>query len=1395
MANSYPKDDASHYESGEEWEIGLGNLIIDLDADLEKETMSTQNNLKDVSPFRIGKMKIKRKVSAKADGTAHINDDFTETSQGISEEKSTKSRKRETFHSKIERTGISTSLCEISIEEGKPKNECCKDKEDNNETNESKEENKNEGKKKTKESSEKKTKKSKIDKQPSFEHVGIDTSEVGTLTEPDKLGPCEPGTSVNLEGIVWHETPQGVLVVNVTWRNKTYVGTLMDCTKHDWAPPRFCESPVNDIEGKGQISKGRPKRSRTSSSITDLSNYTETRSSIHCKLRTSTNGKGRRGNNIPIATISNQEKHLNGKRKAKTFESELNSGDDKVVKKIKNSKIPSPVGSSEGISTPYTTSQGLIECPEPNCSKKYKHINGLRYHQTHAHHDIPKKPQEILELTDFEENYEFTSIDTKELETEESKSVDCKPETENKEETEIDAIQDRDVVALEEDNYENVLPNRTIDSGDEIFDMKENTFETNADLNVSEDVSTNFQTVTEFPVNANSVNFDIEEKLSKIKNAENPLKCKTADKDLSVFDFNSAIDSEEQTLAANCNKKASVSVIKPTVKASNSDKNTSQPFVVKTEPISVTISTVNSPVATCDQQKHKKIEKEKSKLQEKLKKTKPEKILIKPKPNRPIAPAPQITQQLIAFPAVVTAPVNAAATMTMPPVTTKPQATVMGSSTLKPIQPKPTVMGDLVVNPALANLKEKKLKSKKRMKEKEREVDKNANPSFMKESERKISIGKIENPVKSTGPNITQFKRGGLNPTDVEPNILKQALTQSGINLDDYNSSSPSGSESNEPKDANKDLPNIPASSSSTTTIPEPPKLIRTSSLPVKQQSAVITQPTQPKPLQQFEKNMAEKPVMSVLPAVKGTTVRPPEDNLPPRVIIPQPLTASPEQNRVTTQSPAYSDISDANEEDTAARDRSIGLEGVLASEQRSFFPGYSGVIVRDRSHSPLKDGPSRPEMPKLIPKQRTNRDIDVDEGPDNEIECKEENNSTKPSLYQHPQLYTPHPYPPIYFGYRNHMDPAASPLRMIAKPPYGHPRERMEKELRDKDLGKSTDSKRQRNTTHSKIETEIIRIDKNVKSERTDEIRDKQVENHRILSDSIELKPHVRILSPQESSRHYDCRLPQSYYMYPHAQWEESRCRELDDRRKSKAEEGKHPSSSSQSEQRSVSRGQEEGKNRCTPESASSASCSKTLLSNVPQDKRHKMDGPFSQYLPQSYMVPYSVVDDQYRQPVVAYPQYLTPEFGYSAVWKSDDKRSPVHDPKHGKLMAGHSSTSPRKLKEILPDGKNALEVLKQRASQFYNPQKSEQLRSQDSNQTSPHKSVSPTQRKTPESIEELSRFDGSGRNPLPQMQHLHMHHHTHLGYPMMPYGQIIAGNHPQAATTSLNPYSNARE
>ncbi|GFR98817.1 zinc finger protein 608 [Elysia marginata] len=73
---------------------------------------------------------------------------------------------------------------------------------------------------------------------PQTRSVAVETCNSGTVTEPECLGPCEPGSSVRLEGIVWKETDNGLLVVNVTWRGKTYMGTLMDSTRYAWAPPR-----------------------------------------------------------------------------------------------------------------------------------------------------------------------------------------------------------------------------------------------------------------------------------------------------------------------------------------------------------------------------------------------------------------------------------------------------------------------------------------------------------------------------------------------------------------------------------------------------------------------------------------------------------------------------------------------------------------------------------------------------------------------------------------------------------------------------------------------------------------------------------------------------------------------------------------------------------------------------------------------------------------------------------------------------------------------------------------------------------------------------------------------------------------------------------------------------
>ena len=43
--------------------------------------------------------------------------------------------------------------------------------------------------------------------------MGVSAVNVGVATEPEHLGPCEPGTAVGLEGIVWKETDNGEIHV------------------------------------------------------------------------------------------------------------------------------------------------------------------------------------------------------------------------------------------------------------------------------------------------------------------------------------------------------------------------------------------------------------------------------------------------------------------------------------------------------------------------------------------------------------------------------------------------------------------------------------------------------------------------------------------------------------------------------------------------------------------------------------------------------------------------------------------------------------------------------------------------------------------------------------------------------------------------------------------------------------------------------------------------------------------------------------------------------------------------------------------------------------------------------------------------------------------------------
>ena len=80
------------------------------------------------------------------------------------------------------------------------------------------------------------------------------------------IGPLDPGTSVTLEGIVWNET-DGVLVINVTWRGETYVGTLLDSASHvnEWARPRYSDSPTAELDSRTPKGRGGKRGNRGAS--------------------------------------------------------------------------------------------------------------------------------------------------------------------------------------------------------------------------------------------------------------------------------------------------------------------------------------------------------------------------------------------------------------------------------------------------------------------------------------------------------------------------------------------------------------------------------------------------------------------------------------------------------------------------------------------------------------------------------------------------------------------------------------------------------------------------------------------------------------------------------------------------------------------------------------------------------------------------------------------------------------------------------------------------------------------------------------------------------------------------------------------------------------------------
>uniref|UniRef100_A0A3Q1B0N1 C2H2-type domain-containing protein n=1 Tax=Amphiprion ocellaris TaxID=80972 RepID=A0A3Q1B0N1_AMPOC len=239
-------------------------------------------------------------------------------------------------------------------------------------------------------------------------YLYLSTSSV-PLNPPgqQQMGPpsLEPGSARG-----FFPCSKGMLVVNVTWRNKTYVGTLLDCTRHDWAPPRFCESPTSDLEMRNGRGRGKRMRPNSNTPINENSNSSDNKGTTN-KTRAASNSKGRRGSQTPSERRTPPNSNTEdikaspssaGKRKTKPasdMEPNSSSEDTKGNKRMRTNSssggvgptgLPIPSIKTEPLPPPLDRSCPspiLIDCPHPNCNKKYKHINGLKYHQARAHND------------------------------------------------------------------------------------------------------------------------------------------------------------------------------------------------------------------------------------------------------------------------------------------------------------------------------------------------------------------------------------------------------------------------------------------------------------------------------------------------------------------------------------------------------------------------------------------------------------------------------------------------------------------------------------------------------------------------------------------------------------------------------------------------------------------------------------------------------------------------------------------------------------------------------------------------------------------------------------------------------------------------------------------------
>lgn len=139
-------------------------------------------------------------------------------------------------------------------------------------------------------------------------------------------------------------------------------------------------------------------RPSSNAPLNDNSNSSDNKGSGSSKTRgAAANCKGRRGSQTAGGAEDVKASPSSAKRKTKPasdMEPTSSSEDTKASKRMRTNSTgaaPLPAGKTDPLPPPQLDrtcpSPVLIDCPHPNCNKKYKHINGLKYHQARAHND------------------------------------------------------------------------------------------------------------------------------------------------------------------------------------------------------------------------------------------------------------------------------------------------------------------------------------------------------------------------------------------------------------------------------------------------------------------------------------------------------------------------------------------------------------------------------------------------------------------------------------------------------------------------------------------------------------------------------------------------------------------------------------------------------------------------------------------------------------------------------------------------------------------------------------------------------------------------------------------------------------------------------------------------